>query len=208
SYTNGKNSSDSVLIINAMDILYGGNAEIICIVSSDSDFTRLAMRIVEAGLEVIGMGEEKTAESFINACTTFKFLGGNGKHAEHKNGKSAAGGATDTWQTDRDREKTASTREDADQEGTDRKYLQAPKKVIVAISNAIKNLDEDNDGWIKISLIGDMLHNRFPDFDPTIWGARSKQLSTFLMQLADFEVKGISGSKPNSPTNYFIRIRK
>jgi hypothetical protein len=209
SYTNGKNSSDSVLIINAMDILYARNVESICIVSSDSDFTRLAMRIVESGLEVIGMGEEKTAESFINACTIFKFLGtGGDKGNDSKTAKSASSVAAEPAASGKGKKKTASVRDDADHEDAEKKYIQAPKKVIVAISNAIKNLDEDNDGWIKISLIGDMLHNRFPDFDPTIWGAKSKQLSAFLMQLEDFEVEGRPGGKPNSPTNYYIRIKK
>jgi uncharacterized LabA/DUF88 family protein len=201
SYTNGKNSSDSVLIINAMDLLYGGNVECICIVSSDSDFTRLAMRIVESGLEVIGMGEEKTAESFINACTIFKFLGS--KEKSSKNGKTTATGGT----AGTGKKKTASVREAADREEAEKKYIQAPRKVIMAIRNAIQNLDTDNDGWIKISLVGDMLHNRFPDFDPMIWGARSKQLSAFLMQLEDFEVEGRPGNRPNSP-NYYIRIKK
>ncbi|MDR0357248.1 MAG: OST-HTH/LOTUS domain-containing protein, partial [Clostridiales Family XIII bacterium] len=96
----------------------------------------------------------------------------------------------------------------AEREESDKKYIQAPKKVVTAIRNAINNLDEDNDGWIKISLIGDMLHNRFSDFDPTVWGAKSKQLSAFLMKLEDFEVEGRPGNKPNSPTNYYIRIKK
>ena len=189
SYTNGKNSSDSVLIINAMDILYAGDVETICIVSSDSDFTRLAMRIVEAGLEVIGMGEEKTAESFINACTAFRFLGVKEKQEEKA--------ATTTK-----KKKAAVGKEECD-----KKYIKAPKKVIMAISNAINNLDSDGNGWVQISLIGEVLHNRFAGFDPTIWGAKSKQLSTFLMNLEEFEVEGREGRQPNA-LNYYIRIKR
>jgi uncharacterized LabA/DUF88 family protein len=74
SYTVGKNSSDSALIIDAMDILYSGNVSSFCIVSSDSDFTRLASRLRESGMHVIGMGERKTPKSFISACDTFKYL--------------------------------------------------------------------------------------------------------------------------------------
>ena len=81
-YTKGKNSSDAVLVIDAMDILYSNLVDGICIASSDSDFTRLASRIRESGLDVIGMGEEKTAESFINACTVFKYLGIGESEAE------------------------------------------------------------------------------------------------------------------------------
>jgi len=74
SNTVGKNATDSTLIIDAMDILYGGNVDGFCIVSSDSDFTRLASRLRESGMTVIGMGEEKTPQSFRNACTKFTNL--------------------------------------------------------------------------------------------------------------------------------------
>ncbi|MDR0851060.1 MAG: NYN domain-containing protein [Clostridiales Family XIII bacterium] len=212
SYTKGKNSSDSVLIINAMDILYEGNVEAICIVSSDSDFTRLAMRIVESGLEVIGMGEEKTAASFINACTIFKFLGNEKKAEQAAQAAQSAKKATPSAQTAQTavapakQKKTVEGIEEAEsRDEAEKKYLQqVPKKVVKAIQNAIINLDTDSDGWIPISLIGDMLHNRFPDFDPTIWGAKSKQLSAFLMQLEDFEIDGRKSNNPNAP-NYYIR---
>lgn len=74
SYTQGKNSTDSAMIIDAMDILYSGNVDGFCIVSSDSDFTRLASRLREAGMLVIGMGEKKTVEAFRTSCTMFKYL--------------------------------------------------------------------------------------------------------------------------------------
>lgn len=73
-YTQGKNSTDSALIIDAMDILYSGNVDGFCIVSSDSDFTRLASRLREAGKYVLGMGEKKTPQPFIAACEKFKYL--------------------------------------------------------------------------------------------------------------------------------------
>ena len=73
-YTTGKNATDSAMIIDAMDLLYAGNLDGFCIVSSDSDFTRLAVRLREAGKEVIGMGENKTPGAFVNACTSFKML--------------------------------------------------------------------------------------------------------------------------------------
>ncbi|WFF73026.1 NYN domain-containing protein [Proteiniclasticum sp. QWL-01] len=74
SYTQGKNASDSAMIIDAMDILYSGNVEGFCLVSSDSDFTRLASRLRESGKRVIGMGESKTPSAFISACNQFKYL--------------------------------------------------------------------------------------------------------------------------------------
>ena len=74
SYTTGKNSTDSAMIIDAMDILYSGTVDGFCIVSSDSDFTRLAARLRESGMQVIGMGESKTPKPFISACNQFKYL--------------------------------------------------------------------------------------------------------------------------------------
>ncbi len=74
SYTSGKNSTDSALIIDAMDILYSGSVTGFCIVSSDSDFTRLASRLRESGMTVVGMGEKKTPKPFITACESFKYL--------------------------------------------------------------------------------------------------------------------------------------
>src|ERR1700712_619014 len=74
SYSTGKNSSDSALIIDAMDILYSGKVDGFCIVSSDSDFTRLAIRLREAGMKVIGIGEKKTLNPFITACDKFIYL--------------------------------------------------------------------------------------------------------------------------------------
>lgn len=74
SYTTGKNSTDSAMIIDAMDILYSGNVEGFCLVSSDSDFTKLAQRLREDGMFVLGMGEKKTPTPFVKACDTFKIL--------------------------------------------------------------------------------------------------------------------------------------
>lgn len=74
SYTTGKNSTDSAMIIDAMDILYSKNVEGFCLVSSDSDFTRLATRLRESGMIVMGMGESKTPKPFITACNQFKYV--------------------------------------------------------------------------------------------------------------------------------------
>ena len=73
-YTSGKNSTDSALIIDAMDILYAGNVEGFCIVSSDSDFTKLASRLRESGMYVVGMGEKKTPKPFVRSCERFIYL--------------------------------------------------------------------------------------------------------------------------------------
>ena len=74
SYTTGKNATDSAMIIDAMDILYSGRVEGFCLVTSDSDFTRLASRLRESGMLVVGMGEQKTPKAFVSACNKFKYL--------------------------------------------------------------------------------------------------------------------------------------
>src|SRR6266567_9455258 len=74
SYTSGKNATDSAMIIDAMDILYTGRVEGFCLVSSDSDFTRLASRLREAGMKVFGLGEKKTPKPFISACDKFIYI--------------------------------------------------------------------------------------------------------------------------------------
>ena len=74
SYTVGKNASDAAMIIDAMDILYSGNVEGFCIVSSDSDFTKLCSRLRESGMLVVGMGERKAPKPFIASCNQFKYL--------------------------------------------------------------------------------------------------------------------------------------
>ncbi|MEG1583935.1 MAG: NYN domain-containing protein, partial [Anaerovorax sp.] len=73
-YTTGKNATDSAMIIDAMDILYSNNVDGFCLVTSDSDFTRLAARMRESGMDVVGMGEKKTPKPFIAACNKFKYL--------------------------------------------------------------------------------------------------------------------------------------
>ena len=73
-YTTGKNSTDSAMIIDAMDLLYREPLDVFCLATSDSDFTRLAARLRESGKQVIGMGEQKTPKAFINACNSFRFL--------------------------------------------------------------------------------------------------------------------------------------
>jgi len=94
SYTTGKNATDSAMIIDAMDILYSGRVEGFCLVTSDSDFTRLASRLRESGMMVVGMGEKKTPKAFVSACNKFKYLdilagGAKGSKAKAKESRDA-----------------------------------------------------------------------------------------------------------------------
>lgn len=197
-FTRGKNSSDSVLIIDTMDILHSGTVDGICIVSSDSDFTRLAMRIVESGLDVIGMGEEKTAVSFVNACSEFRYLEYLGSGDKEDEG--------DDEDEDDSREGGGSPgkKSSGNAAAREAKTVNAPKNVIATIKAAITE-NADDDGWTHIGPVGSALKSRYPDFDPRRYGSGSKQLSAFFKLLGEFEViaRGTDSKKA-----YYIKIRE
>ena len=229
--TSGKNSSDSALIIDAMDLLYSDKIDVMCIVTNDSDFTRLAMRIADSGLIVIGMGTGKqtSSKSFMSACSKFYYLD------EKSVGKKAALAAEAAAER-KETKKTKSTAKDsgsaaaagpangsspangnspangsgpaapvqAGAKATD-KVQTVPKKVVDTIITAIENADLIGDDWINIAPIGSVLYRRFPEFDPSLWN-RPKQLSMFLKSLDDyFEVE--QGEAIGKPTGSYIRIR-
>ena len=192
----GKNSSDIVLVIDAMDILHAGKVDAICVVSNDNDFTRLAMRLVEGGLEVIGMGEEKKAgQSFVKACTTFKYLAGqkiSGQDAAEKAmpGKHVSSGELKPKQAATTEIKT-SRKATATSAATPIPLPLSKKNVTSVIKHALASLEGDSEGWVFIGAIGSILHNRWPDFDPrAVQGIaiNGKQLSVFLKELSAFEM--------------------
>mgnify|MGYP000149836956 FL=1 len=141
-YTTGKNSTDSAMIIDAMDILYSGNCDGFVLVSSDSDFTRLAIRLREAGMKVYGMGEKKTPTAFISACNKFKYLEILAQPAE-----------------------TVSATQRRTEEMTP---LETVKNAVLSIMDEISDEDE----WVSISEIGSRLNKRYPDFDVRNYGFR------------------------------------
>ncbi len=140
-YTTGKNSTDSSLIIDAMDILYSGNVDGFCIVSSDSDFTRLASRLREAGMYVIGMGEKKTPRPFIVACEKFKYLEAL---------------STELSQTEHSIQRHHPSEEDL-------------KHLSDSVCRIIDKIS-DEDGWAFMGDIGNILTKRHPDFDSRNYG--------------------------------------
>ncbi|HCA71670.1 MAG TPA: Maebl [Ruminococcaceae bacterium] len=160
-YTTGKSSTDSAMIIDAMDILYSGHVDGFCLVSSDSDFTRLAARLRESGMVVIGMGEKKTPSPFIAACNKFRYLEVLAQQAE-ENGKEAD-------------EPTLPE-------------MVPPDKVINTIYNMVHD-SADEDGRVLIGDIGNMLVRRYPDFDVRNYGF--KKLSLFIRSLDMFEVSSV-----------------
>lgn len=141
-YTAGKNASDITLVIDAMDLLHSGRFDGFCLVSSDSDFTRLASRIREQGLDVFGFGEQKTPESFRQACRRFIYT-------ENLLQGSAATATSD-----------AST-----------KSLQSPSAAVPLLKKAVEQLDSE-DGWVALGLVGNQLAKVQSDFDSRTFGFR------------------------------------
>ena len=165
-YTTGKNATDSAMIIDAMDILYTGNVEGFCIVSSDSDFTRLASRLREAGKYVIGMGERKTPAPFVAACNRFTYL--------------EVLAQTPAVQAELEPLPVV-------MDGDDRMSLAAIPYVIQAIAEETS----DDDGWASVSDIGNILVKRYPDFDVRNYGF--KKLTRFVESLGLFEMRTVAG---------------
>ena len=161
SYTTGKNSSDSALIIDAMDLLYSGKLDGFCIVSSDSDFTRLATRLREAGMKVIGIGEQKTPKAFISACDRFIFIevldGATKKKSPKKNNEA-------------DAKKTVEKATSKVSEKTPQKPLnKIDEPTIELIESSIDDIADD-DGWAFLGDVGNLIVKKKPEFDPRNYG--------------------------------------
>lgn len=139
-YTSGKNSTDSAMIIDAMDILYSGKADGFCIVSSDSDFTRLAVRLREAGMKVFGIGEKKTPSSFRVACDKFIYI-----------------------------EIINSSEKEKKDTSHDKISKPSRKEVITIFKNSINDL-ADEEGWAFLGDVGNLILKKQPDFDPRNYG--------------------------------------
>lgn len=208
-YTRGKNASDSAMVIDAMDILYSGKVNGFCLVTSDSDFTKLAIRLREAGMFVVGMGERKSPNSLISACDTFKFLdilfkvdGGMEKEgtSEKKEINSNVGKNTGE---DIPKETVSEPPADAvlvnplcennvpDMESIRRKI----KSIIDARS--------DESGWMNLSLLGNVLLKRVPGFDHRNYGY--KKLRDFIEGFDCFEIHETENLKNNILKVIFIK---
>lgn len=189
SYTFGKNATDSALIIDAMDILYSGNVEGFCIISSDSDFTKLASRLRETGMTVVGMGERKTPKPFIAACNQFKYLDVLYTDPQ-KISKTDLPGITKPL--------TPPVREEYSEGQTN---LDAIKKTLLALAEE----SSDEDGWLFIGDVGNQLAKRFPDFDVRNFGY--KKLTPFLKSLKLFEIRAVPAGEGRNIKLIYIRIK-
>jgi uncharacterized LabA/DUF88 family protein len=147
-YTKGKNATDAAMVIDAMDLLYSGRFDGFCIVSSDSDFTRLAARIRESGLTVYGFGERKTPKAFVAACDKFIYI----ENLTYAQSASALAEAP----------LTPAHRASATQ-------LKADTALVSRLRNAAEAASDD-DGWAALASVGQILTNQSPDFDSRTYG--------------------------------------
>ena len=161
-YTTGKNATDSAMIIDAMDILYSEKVDGFCLVSSDSDFTRLATRLREAGMNVIGIGEKKTPEPFIVACDRFIYI-------------------------EILRNRTKETESNATPNKSDKKSEvdKITPKVIKLISSTISDLADD-DGWAFLGDVGSLLQKKQPNFDSRNYGF--EKLTPLIKSIGKYEI--------------------
>lgn len=160
-YTQGKNATDSAMIIDAMDILYSDKVDGFCLVSSDSDFTRLATRLREAGKNVIGIGEKKTPDPFIVACDRFiylEILKDSEESGTNKKGKT----------------------------GKKKSVDKITPKVIKLIKQTISDV-ADEDGWAFLGDVGSLLQKKQPNFDARNYGFQ--KLTPLIHSIDKFEIE-------------------
>lgn len=170
-YTTGKNSTDSAMIIDAMDILYSGKVDGFCIVSSDSDFTRLALRLREAGMKVIGIGEKKTPNPFIVACDKFIYI--------------EIIAIAEKRDVAKNRESKVTQKASIDK---------LDREAVKLISTTISDLADEN-GWAFLGEVGNLIIKKHPNFDPRNYGFL--KLTPLIKSLSQFEIDERETDKRN-----------
>lgn len=179
-YTTGKNSTDSAMIIDAMDILYSGKTDGFVLVSSDSDFTRLAIRLREAGMRVIGIGERKTPNPFIVACDKFIYIEVIRDRYKKEQKQEQAKTVSKT-------EKKPVTKSPVNNEKTEKPCSRkVPEAIVELIADSIADLADD-DGFTDMSNLGNLILKKQPDFDPRNFGFG--KLSSMMKAQSRFEVE-------------------
>lgn len=177
-YTTGKNATDSAMIIDAMDILYSEKVNGFCLVSSDSDFTRLATRLKEAGMQVIGIGEKKTPNPFIVACDKFIYIEILKKRSEEK-----------------------AENKDNSEPTIDK----ITKKEIQLISATIRDLSDD-EGWAFLGDVGSLLQKKRPNFDSRNYGF--EKLTPLIKSIGRFEIEQRENQKSRHKLIYVRILEK
>jgi len=176
-YTQGKNATDSAMIIDAMDLLYSGKVNGFCLVSSDSDFTRLATRLREASMYVIGIGEKKTPEPFIVACDRFIYIEILKKDTEVENTPSQNKGVKQP------------------KNQIDKVTPQVIKLIATTISDVA-----DDDGWAFLGDVGGLLMKKQPNFDSRNYGF--EKLTPLIHSINKFEIEQRENTKGRSKLIY------
>jgi uncharacterized LabA/DUF88 family protein len=161
SYTTGKNATDSAMIIDAMDLLYSEKLDGFCIVSSDSDFTRLAARLRESGRVVYGFGEKKTPRAFVSVCDKFIYTE-----------------ILDSQEEAEDEEKSAAVKP--------KKEFKVDRKLLKLLRDAVDDIAEES-GWAYLGGVGQKINNRSTDFDPRNYGFR--KLGDMFRAIPQFEME-------------------
>ncbi len=175
-YTTGKNATDSALIIDAMDLLYTGNLDGFCLVSSDSDFTKLASRLRESGKTVYGFGEPKTPKSLVNACDRFIYLDvlrNPGKPEQLEQPEQPE------QPSEGSRPPTAPARKSSNE-------LRGDAKLLRLLRDGI-SVGSDDNGWANLGSVGSHVAKQAPDFDSRNWGYA--KLVDLVTAIELFEVK-------------------
>ena len=226
SYTTGKNATDSAMIIDAMDILYTGSCDGFVLVSSDSDFTRLATRLREAGKKVIGMGEKKTPNPFIVACDKFIYIEVIRAEAKEALAKAEQEAAQAAEPAPAPKTEPAPAKEAAKTAKKSRKKAaepapapvpepepqpspapaqkKVPKEVVHLIADAM-DMIADEDGYVFMGELGNLLIRQQPDFDPRNYGF--SKLTQLIKSIDRFEVDVRQTSNPHSK-HIYLRDKK
>ena len=195
SYTVGKNSSDSAMIIDAMDLLYSDKVDGFCIVSSDSDFTRLAIRLRESGMKVIGIGEKKTPNSFIVACDRFVYIevleGAIKKTRASASGRSKAPKTTTP---------SSGSKKQAEKETSSK----IDNQTIELIESTLEAIGDD-DGWAFLGDVGNLIVKKKPEFDPRNYGF--SKLTPMLKSLTDILEIDERESDKKGIKHVYVRLR-
>jgi len=183
SYTSGKNSTDSAMIIDAMDLLYTESLDGFCVVSSDSDFTRLAARLREDGKLVLGFGQRKTPKPFVAACDKFIY--------------------TEILREDEDeKEKESKTEKEAPSRST-QNDLRTDRRMRALLESAVEDA-ADEFGWAYLGAVGTYIANRQPEFDPRNYGFR--KLGDLIKSSGLFEIDE-RASPTDSGKQVYLRLK-
>lgn len=207
-YTIGKNATDSALIIDAMDILYSGTVQGFCVVSSDSDYTRLCTRIRESGLFVMGIGREKTPEAFINACNVFVYVENLIQSDEIKEPDAVNTTATvkkaDEAKTPAVVKAPAKAKPGTTAKTpTKSKQADSQKGLLNLLRRAFDIAVQDDEGWVHLGPLGSALQRIEPSFDSRTYGFKSLSL---LIKSMPKQVE-VKGAKKTGASTIYARMK-